>query len=264
MKIKCSYCRAYIDDTDVTCPYCGAFNENLKRNANGSPQTIEELQEWYKSHNLPDSKVTRFFIGENYTGSRAFGIYKEEGSGNFVVYKNKADGSRAIRYEGKDEAYAVNELYIKLKEEIVNQKQHNLNKSKKRKKSISLSTAMSLGIVLFTFLFLTIAIIISCNQPLRGYYLYDDDYYYYQNGDWFLYTTYSGWHKSVAPSGLTDNYSDYYESSSYLSDYGVDDFSYTDYYDPPSSSSSDDWDSSSSWDSGSSWDSSSTDWSSDW
>ncbi len=86
--------------------------------ATSLPQTIEELKQWYKDRNLPDENTTRFFIGKNYTGPKAFGIYKDEETGNFIVYKNKEDGSRAIRYEGNDEAFAVNELFQKLKEEI--------------------------------------------------------------------------------------------------------------------------------------------------
>ena len=63
-----------------------------------------------------------FFIGIDYRQPRAFGIYQ---AGNeFIVYKNKADGTRAVRYQGTDEAYAVNELYLKLKDEILNQKAH--------------------------------------------------------------------------------------------------------------------------------------------
>lgn len=41
---------------------------------------------------------------------KAFGIYKDS-DGNFVVYKNKGDGTRAEHYRGKGEAYAVNEIY---------------------------------------------------------------------------------------------------------------------------------------------------------
>lgn len=265
MKIKCSYCRAYIDDTDVTCPHCGAFNEQLKRNANGAPQTIAELQEWYKAHNLPKPEVTRFFIGENYEKPRAFGIYQEEGSGNFIVYKNKDDGSRSIRYEGKDEAYAVNELYIKLKEEIVNQKQKNLNKPKKKHLSL-----VSIFFIIWFSLFFIIAlfgIISSINTPKRGYYTYNDNCYYYQNGSWYIYD--DGWSMTSPPTRLEDNFSDYYETNSYYSDDNIDYFEDSSYYKPPSSSSSSDssssdWDSSSSWDSESSWDSGSTDWSSDW
>ena len=63
------------------------------------------------------SKYTRFFIGKNYTGARAFGIFKD--ANNLVtVYKNKNDGSRVIHYQGGDEDYAVNEIYLKLKDKI--------------------------------------------------------------------------------------------------------------------------------------------------
>ena len=133
MKVTCDYCGAVFEDTVDRCPSCGASNP--KRNvADKKPRTIDELEQWYRDRNLPPSEVTRFFIGLNYTEPKAFGIYKNE-LGDFVVYKNKADGSRAIRYEGKDEEYAVNELYQKLKDEIVNQKylnQHNYSGSSGR------------------------------------------------------------------------------------------------------------------------------------
>ncbi|MBP5600792.1 MAG: hypothetical protein J6X48_11065, partial [Lachnospiraceae bacterium] len=86
-------------------------------------KTIAELADWYKARKLPPYETTRYFIGINYKEHRAFGIYEE--NGEFIVYKNKDDGSRAIRYQGKDEAYAVNELYLKLKSEILNQKARN-------------------------------------------------------------------------------------------------------------------------------------------
>ena len=89
------------------------------------PKTIEELKQWYIDRNLPPESVTRFFIGSNYKGAKAFGIYKDDITDKIVVYKNKADGSRSIRYAGMDEAYAVNELYKKLKAEIYNQKNNN-------------------------------------------------------------------------------------------------------------------------------------------
>lgn len=122
MEIKCEFCGAYINDTDATCPNCGAVNEHHKRTADHTPQTIEELKQWYEDRHLPPYDVTRFYIGVNYQSPKAFGIYED--NGKFIVYKNKADGSRAIRYQGTDEAYAVNELYLKLKSEILNQKSH--------------------------------------------------------------------------------------------------------------------------------------------
>ena len=133
MKIKCEYCGAMIEDTEAKCPNCGAANTNVKRTVVTTPKTIEQLQSWYVARNLPPYEVTRFFIGENHQGPKAFGIYKD--GNEFVVYKNKADGSRAIRYRGTDEAYAVNELYLKLKSEILNQKANQGKKGKSNSNS---------------------------------------------------------------------------------------------------------------------------------
>ena len=96
---------------------------------------VEELQEWYTKQGLPPAEVTRFFIGEDYKDPKAFGIYKDASTGNFVVYKNKADGSRAVRYEGTDEAFAVNEIFMRLKQEILEQKAHNLKSDSKANSS---------------------------------------------------------------------------------------------------------------------------------
>ncbi|SFU91963.1 hypothetical protein [Butyrivibrio sp. INlla21] len=87
----------------------------------GIPKTIEELKDYCERNGFTESK-TRFFIGYNYEGPKAFGIYKDEATGEFVVYKNKADGTRAVRYKGKDEEFAVVELYDRLQSEITNQK----------------------------------------------------------------------------------------------------------------------------------------------
>jgi len=128
MKVKCNFCGNMINDTLDKCPDCGAPNEHVKRVAGGTPKTIEELKTWYAEKGLPPAKTTRFFIGEDYKGARAFGIYHDESTGNFVVYKNKDTGERAVRYEGTDEAYAVNELYQRLKQEILEQKKNSNNK----------------------------------------------------------------------------------------------------------------------------------------
>ena len=101
-------------------------SNNYYSSVDGTPKTIEELKQWYRDHNLPPAETTRFFIGINYTNPKAFGIYKE--GNEFIVYKNKADGTRSIRYQGEDEAYAVKELFLKLKSEISNQKAHNQEK----------------------------------------------------------------------------------------------------------------------------------------
>lgn len=263
MKIKCDYCGSFISDTDEKCPNCGAVNSHLQRNTMAAPKTIEELKQWYKDRNLPDEEVTRFFIGKNYENPRAFGIYKDETTGNFVVYKNKNDGSRAIRYEGKDEAYAVNELYMKLEDEILNQKANNLRKknlspkklSKREKVKYSIAGAAIAGI-------LGIGIISAINTPSRGYYTYHNNYYYYQNGSWYEYDDVFGWDEAdEVPDSLKDDFRDYYDSTGSAIDYGIDSFESSDFYVEPSSSSSS---SSSDWSSSDSWDSSSSDFDSDW
>lgn len=129
MQIQCRYCGNYISDTESKCPFCGATNEDLNRTTYDTPRTIEELKAWYVARKLPPYEITRFFIGENRSESRCFGIYLDS-KGDYVVYKNKADGTRAVRYAGKDEAYAVNEIYTKLKDEILNQKAYNVNHPK--------------------------------------------------------------------------------------------------------------------------------------
>ena len=81
------------------------------------PNTIKELQEFCDSKGMPLEKM-RFFIGKDFREPCAFGIYKD-GSW-YVVYKNKDNGSRALRYHGPDESYAVKEIYLKLLDECHN------------------------------------------------------------------------------------------------------------------------------------------------
>ena len=55
------------------------------------PKTIDELRWFCDDHNIP-AREMRFFIGEDFKEPKAFGIYRDD-DGDFVVYKNKADGS---------------------------------------------------------------------------------------------------------------------------------------------------------------------------
>lgn len=262
------------------------------------PKTIEELNQWYIDRNLPPESVTRFFIGSNYKGAKAFGIYKDDVTDKIVVYKNKADGSRSIRYEGMDEAYAVNELYKKLKSEIYNQKNNNpdnyrtnknyINSERRyndqgiyfdsyngrayRGKSINL---ISIKSILIIYILIIVAVCwFAMTRPKRGYYNYRNDYYYYQSGSWYLYDDeYDRWERATVSETFEDDCSDYYSSSYYKYAYGISDFEDSSYYISPSSSSGSSdydydydssYDSDYDWDSSSSWDSSYTDWDSDW
>ena len=274
MKLKCSYCGSFIKDTDEKCPNCGAVNEHLMRSADGIPKTIEELKAFCQKHNLPLEQM-RFFIGENFTEPKAFGIYKDD-EGNFIVYKNKADGSRTVRYQGTDEAYAVNEIYQKMKSEVSMRKaQKAANKpssqpssggSARPRKKKSLKQIISdylLLIIVIVGIFAIVAYAVS-STPGKGYYTYDDTHYYYSD-NWYYYDDYSS---SWAPASsvdkeLSSHYSDYSDSG-YSADYGIEPFENSQYANDSSwendSWDDNDWD----WDSNDSWDYNDSDWDSDW
>ena len=218
-------------------------------NAQETPRTIEELRAWYVAHNLPPEDVTRFFIGRDVREPRAFGVYRDGDS--FVVYKNKDDGSRAVRYHGPDEAYAVNELYLRLRQEIANQKGLNGEKRPVDKKKERRGMIVALAIFLAAMLAL---LYLDSFDPDDGYYNYGDRWYYYGGSSWYIYA--DDWIPYDAEGELEDNCDDYYVGDSYSDAYDVPDFSLTEYYSTT--------DSDSSWDSSDSWDSGSTDWSSDW
>ena len=221
MKIKCDWCGSWINDFDQVCPNCGGVNNNYNRHANGVPQTIEELKAWAKEMNLPLEDM-RTFIGEDYKGAKAFGIYKDETDGTFVVYKNKEDGTRAVRYKGTDEAYAVNELYQKMKERVVVQKAHQQPKTAKPAPGASAAAQQrqsekNLSKALFPICLITIVAIIILSVvfaligesgPDTGYYTYGDRSYYYY-GDWYewendswRYAPDESWMESDAPGKM--------------------------------------------------------------
>ena len=89
MRVKCEYCHGEMDDKSPYCPNCGAPNHNIHQTVDGTPKTIEELKQWYIKRNLPPAETTRFFIGVDYKKPKAFGIYKDSNTGEFIVYKNK-------------------------------------------------------------------------------------------------------------------------------------------------------------------------------
>lgn len=261
MKIKCEYCSAMIDETSERCPNCGAPLSGANRTSNEQPKTIEELQAWYEAHHLPPEEVTRFFIGKNITEPKAFGIYKDS-NGDCVVYKNKSTGERAIRYQGSDEAYAVNELYQRLRAEIVDQKANRPSnqppasdgKKKKRK---------GCGCMMAILVLFLIGAILSIfdNTPPNGYYNYHGTQYYHQGSSWYYYDSNTDdWYESQDIDIDKDNASDYR-----VYDHSGKDFESSSWYDAGSNSDDYDWDDDDDWGGSSSdWDSGSTDWDSDW
>lgn len=265
MQIKCNYCGALIEETSETCPKCGAPLSGSHRTAKEQPKTIAELQEWYVAHHLPPEEITRFFIGKNITEPKAFGIYRD-GNGDFVVYKNKSTGERAIRYKGADEQYAVNELYQRLKAEIADQKGNrpankpqqplvdNSAKKKKRKKGCL--------IAIIVFVVLSILAAIFDNSAPNGYYNYYGRQLYHQGSTWYYYDKEKDdWFKSNEEIEITSKNASEFQTVVHTGK----DFEDTEWYSSGSHSDDSGWDSDSDWDSGSdSWDSGSTDWDSDW
>ena len=280
MKIKCDWCGSWINDFDQVCPNCGGVNNNYNRHANGVPQTIEELKAWAKEMNLPLEEM-RTFIGEDYKGANAFGIYMDETDGTFVVYKNKEDGTRAVRYKGTDEAYAVNELYQKMKERVAVQKAHQQPKAAKPASGASVAaqqrqSGKNLSKALFPICLITIVAVIILSVvfaligesgPDTGYYTYGGrSYYYYE--DWYEWEN-DSWQYAPYESWMDSDYESYYDSYSYDSGSDYEDFEDSSYYTPSDDSSDDDdswdddsWDSG--WDSNDSWDSGYDDWGLDW
>ena len=267
-QVKCEFCGAYIDETAEKCPNCGAVNTNFKRIVSDTPRTIEELKEWYMARKLPPESVTRFFIGKNVEEPKAFGIYKD--GSNFIVYKNKADGQRAIRYQGPDEAFAVSELFAKLLEECHNRGIYPDGKTpessapgtrRRTKKPVP-----RLFSILFIICFLISAaygIIAQRQHREDGYYgVGDGTVYYHYGSDWYYtYDTNDSGFWYEAEDFPAANYADYSLGEDWNSDWGVSDFKESSTWDAIQESERSDSSSSSDYDS---WDSGGTDWDSDW
>ena len=218
--------------------------------------SVQELLDRAAERNMPLERM-RFFINEDRKEPRCFGIYQDQFTGHWVVYKNKADGSRAVRYSGPDEAYAAQEIWAKSNSEIelrrararpARRSPEAIRREKIKNGLIALLVAAAIGYGAY----------MAAKEPRRGYYVYNDDVLYYQNSAWYYFDDYyDDWSYYDEPEG-DDWYQDAYYGSSYPfedSDYAFDNSEY--YREPDSDSDSD----SSIFDS---WDSSDTDWSSDW
>ena len=227
------------------------------------PCTIEQLRDFCAYNEMPLERM-RFFVDEDYKQPRAFGIYRE--GDRFVVYKNKADGSRAVRYNGPDEAHAVGELYDKLLDECHQRdiwpdgKPANLEKRRKAEKRrlIAIAVVGALLVGTLGFVFLKWQAKMHAND---GYYRFNDrGIYYCYGGDWFYDDGYYDWVPvTYGPYDDYDDYSGYYIGDTYDRSWGYSDFQssavWSQIQEEESRTSSSDYDS---------WSSSDTDWSSDW
>ena len=289
---KCPFCGAAVRSDEKVCPGCGSANEGYVEDTVRTvyqPKTIEELKEYCAERGMPLLKM-RFFIGENYQQPKAFGIYQDKD--RFIVYKNKANGERAIRYQGPDEAYAVNELFTKLLDECHNRGIYPDGKpqqfsgagtiaSRSARSQAGRSGGKSqadffhysdgsfdwdnfrrLFFTVMAILFVGLMLVSVFSHRKDGYYRDDRNNLYYHHGsNWYVYSDsfYSSkedWRETG--SFPAENIDDYYLGKEYYSSWGESNFKNSEIWESiteSNSSSSSDYDS---------WDSGGTDWDSDW
>ncbi|MBR1558640.1 MAG: zinc-ribbon domain-containing protein [Clostridia bacterium] len=258
----CPNCGAALAPEQSFCPNCGtalAVATDYHPETGAAPRTIEELRLYCEYHHMPLEKM-RFFVGVDYKQPRAFGIYRD--GGRYVVYKNKDNGSRAVRYDGPDEAYAVNELYAKLLDECHKRniwpggkpKEVAEREKKSKRNFVILVVVLALAFAVFSFLAVRHENRVHAHD---GYYRFNDDALYYRYGDdWYYDDYYYDW--VIWNSIPYDDYESYYIGSDYDDGWGYSDFAYSDAWESiqdENRTSSSDYDS---------WDSGGTDWSSDW
>jgi len=253
-------------------------NQPAESRKQRQPETIGELQQWYADHNLPPEEVTRFFIGKNITEPKAFGIYKNE-QGECVVYKNKANGERAIRYQGPNEGFAVSEILAKLREEIAKRKGNRPRGGGRRSAGNSSANANlsknhgsgSLfgifnkqekgGCLIVGIVIAIIAYFMPNNSVPNGYYQYNGQQYYHQGSSWYSYNTLE---KVWAIAASLDEIINSDNAEQYqLNDFDGLRFEDTEWYDDGSSDDDDSYDDDT-WDDDDSWDSDDTNWDDDW
>ena len=262
--------------------------DNEKKYLPERVESYEELRNIFEEFHI-DSEQTRFYIGDDYTDPKAFVIYQDD-FGDFVVYKMKADGTRALRYKGPNEKIAVTEYYQKFLEEVRKrpafarklirpQQSRSYYTDRRGRKHNSVKAALIAVVVTFlAAIGLTFGVASYQRYkhrhdgyyvtPSGTYYTQGSDVYYYDNDDWYYYGPYDTFYDDYYDDYTyyddyyyNDSYTDfsdsdyYYGSDSYSSDYDSDyDYDYDDDWDSG-------WDDDDSWDS---WDSGGSDWDSDW
>lgn len=264
--------------------------------------SLQEYKDFVALHNIPLDTI-RFALGEDKGHEpRWFYIYQDRFTGQWVVAKNKNDGSTAERYRGFDEAEACQILFDKMQEEF-NKRQYasgsgsgeNKYSSQTKKKRKSRANAT----IIFDKFLIALVIVGSIyilaegyfdrqaakRRPGQGYYVFQvnyddgslwDDLYYYLDGDWYYYDDeYNDWYPDSDFDYDDDYVRDYYVGSGYSSLDGYyegdawdfDDTSYyQNYVEESYNNDNYDDDDDDSWDSydWDDWDSNDSDWDSDW
>ena len=239
--------------------------------------SIEELERLCAEKNMPLEKM-RFFIGRDMKEPKCFGVYQDEKTGDWIVYKNKANGERAIRYAGPDEARAAQEIWDKIGDEIKLRKDRYANpyedsvyrslepeEPKSFPERVLSFPARIINfikghlILSFFALWLAVFIIVQVFFPghKQGYYQVEDATYYCLSGNWYQYYD-DSWIMTTIPE---ENIDDFYLGSTYSPSYGTSNFENTHYYEEYLEEKNNDDDHDYDFDT---WDAGDTDWDSDW
>lgn len=224
----CGFCGQSIPDGLEVCPNCGApvseSEAGLPRRE--GPRSLDELKEYCREQRLSPEKLL-FSIGRDSDEPRVNGIFQEPG-GDYVVFRNKSDGTRLERYRGTDEEEAVQTLYPRLRDELERQRSAAFAASRGagpvRRRSGCLSRPLLIIIVLVVVCSLVFTFFDK--RPSNGYYRFNEVYYYCEGGDWYYYSSSMlDW----LPAGsldpeLKDNFKDFFQSSVYLESFPVPDY----------------------------------------
>ncbi len=238
--------------------------------------TLAELQACCEERRLPLDKMRFALDVDKGHEPRWFYIYLDDMSGEWVVTKNKSDGSRVERYRGYDEETAVQIFADKMEEEAnkrgltlglpIHQEegsaeqdiQEDYEEAEEPGASLGwVRKNLSIAIILIVAALVGVVWIFTMHAPTRGQ-------GFDKRPDYD-----SKWEQIDLPRLPVWEFIPHYDYS-YDYDYGYDydyDYSYDDDWSYDWDSGDTDWDSG--WDSGdttwdSDWDSGDTDWDSDW
>ncbi len=236
--------------------------------------SINDILELASRYGMPLEQM-RFFVGVNNTEPKCFGIYQDDG-GYWIVYKNKANGERAVRYRGRSEAEASQIIWDKIEEEIKKRKkekdwwQHQndlandpeyadeyekeleqrvLRPNYGTRKPQAKNNALKITLILAGVIALISGGITATvrnyrkNHPSSGYYTHDSELYYYQYPSWYIWDSYTdSWDTYDYDAYFENDWHDWNYDGRYYVYNGDDDnyysFQDSDYYDSYSSSSS--------------------------
>ncbi len=99
------------------CKNCGSRCDSGICKTCGTPQTITALRNWVVENNagmIPHNLV----IGEESVDPFVCGLYVDESTRDFVVYRTNECGFSRLLYQGQDEATAVYSLFSKLRDDM--------------------------------------------------------------------------------------------------------------------------------------------------